>query len=413
MSIYPCKSQTNVFWQCRAVLLVTLLICALSVQAHAAMQIEDHYFGATLFVVQTGNTVVPPVGVHSVAEYESTYGRSSGTGVDHGYESARLFFSNGGQTLYVVDPLGTTTQAFANALTASVSLPVDLVAIPGAACCSGSVMNHKAIMSALSHHVDASPNRFGLMDAPLDSDANALLAYRTGFTSEHSALYAPWLLLDDPPSSSTVVVPSSSAAAGVISRLDRDEGIHKAPAGPSASLLIPPVLALEREFNAFDHDSLNAANINLLRTFVSPLRILVWGARTTSEVPTRRYIHVSRLLRHLQFSMSRSLLAIYGSPPNAPNPAIVRLLLEDYLLDYWQQGALLGSTSSDAYFVGCSVEPSVLRCMVGVSPLRPAEFEVFQLAVPYGDVIFASGFEANEATRTWTRAASTKGSKGS
>ena len=408
MSICTSESLSNTLWQRCAVLLLALSICAFSVHAHAAMQIEDHYFGATLFVVQTGNTVVPPVGVHSVVEYEGTYGRTSGAAVDHGYHAARLFFSNGGQTLYVLDPHGTTAQAFANALTASVNLPVDLVAIPGAACCSGSVMAHKAIMSALSHHVDASPNRFGLLDAPVDSDAATLVGYRTAFASEHSALYAPWLRLDDPPSSNTVIVPSSAAVAGVISRIDREVGIHKAPAGASASLLLPPVLALEREFNSFDRDSLNAANVNLLRTFQSPLRVMVWGARTTSDDSTRRYINASRLLRHLQFSMSRSLLAIYGSPPNAPNPAIVRLLLEDYLLDYWQRGALLGSSPSEAYFVGCSIEPSVLSCLVGVSPLRPAEFEVFQLAVPYGDVIFASGFEANEVTRTWTRADSTK-----
>lgn len=377
-----------------ATLLVALLILTCSMQARAVAPIEDHYFGATLFVVKTGNVVWPPVAVSSLAEYENIYGRTSGPAVDQGYQATRLFFANGGESLYVIDPHGTQAQDFADALTASTGLPVDLVAIPGAACCSASLAQHAAIMSSLRQHVDASRNRFGLIDAPLDSDPAALHAYRAGFSSEHTAIYAPWLVLDGPNPVNSVTVPPSSAVAGVISRIDREFGIYKTPAGLPAVLNSPPIAELERQFSAADTDELNVNNINLLRLFGSPPGIVIWGARTTKDVYARRYVAVARFLRHLEFSMERSLATTFANPPTTADAITAETLIENYLHGYWLQGALQGSKASEAYFVSCSPAPPGLNCTVGASLLKPAEFETFPLAIPYGDLIFASGFEA-------------------
>lgn len=395
MSIHPLNMRRRPAAAGRATLIMTLLILAWSMQVRAAAPIQDHYFGATLFVVETGQVVWPPVAVNNLAAYESTYGRTSGPAVDHGYQAARLFFANGGESLYVIDPQGTQAQDFADALSASAGLPVDLVAIPGAACCSDSPVQHAAIMSALSQHVVASPNRFGLIDAPLDSDAAALHAYRAGFSSGHTAIYAPWLVLDGPGPGSSAV-PPSSAVAGVISRIDREYGIYKTPAGPLAKLNAPPVADLQREFSVADGDALNADNVNLLRQFGSPAAIVVWGARTTKDVNARRYVAVARLLQHLKFSMDRSLATIFAKPPTAADVTTAETLIEDYLHGYWLQGALQGTSANQAYFVNCTFASPGLNCTVGVSPQRPAEFEVIQLAIAYGDLIFTSGFEVNE-----------------
>lgn len=393
MSIYPRAIRSRAAAAGRATLITALLILACSVQVRAAAPIQDHYFGATLFVVKTGQAVWPPVAVNSLAEYESIYGRTPAPVVDQGYQAARLFFASGGESLYVIDPQGTQVQDFADALTASASLPVDLVAMPGAACCSGSPVQHAAIMSALGQHVDASPNRFGLIDAPLDSDATALHVYRAGFSSEHTAIYAPWLVLNGTDPGSSATVPPSSAVAGVISRIDREYGIYKTPAGPSAILNTALFADIERTFSIADGDALNADNVNLLRRFGSPPGIVVWGARTTKDANARRYVSVARLLRHLQFSMDRSLAATFAHTPTAADVTTSETLIEDYLHGYWLQGAFQGTSASDAYFVNCSLAPPGLNCTVGVSPLRPAEFEVLQLAIAYGDLIFASGFE--------------------
>lgn len=381
-------------WAGHATILLALSILACSMQARALSPIDDHYFGATLFVVKTGHMVWPPVAVSSLPEYESTYGLTSGPATDHGHQAARLFFANGGETLYVIDPQGSQAQDFADALTASVDVPVDLVAMPGAACCSDTPLQHEAMMSALSQHVDASPNRFGLIDAPLDSDADALLDYRTAFSSEHTALYAPWLVLDGPDPGNSTTVPPSSAVAGVISRIDRQDGIHKTPAGPNAKLLSPPVTDIERAFNPTERNSLNAANINLLGHFVSSTSVHIWGTRTTGDAPDRLYVNVARFLRHLEFSMNRSLATAFDSPPTAADVTTVETLVGNYLHDYWQQGALLGASASEAYFVDCQIASPGLHCTVGVATIKPAEFQMFPLAIPYSGDIFSSRFEA-------------------
>jgi len=357
--------------------------------AGGPVQIQDHYYNATLFVAATANTVWPPIGVGSVSEYESVYGQLAGAGTDHGHAAARLFFANGGQTLYVIDPQGTTPGDFADALAASLDLPVDLVALPGAACCIASPDDHASIMATLIEHVDASPNRFGLADAPLDSNRDALLAYRSLLSSEHAALYAPWLVLPG----NDATVPPASAVAGVISRIDRQEGIFTTPAGSGAQLAEPPETELERAFTNTEHDLLNPAGINLLRELGNPLAIHVWGARTMSSSITRRYVAVARFLRHLEFSMTRSLAWISESSPGDINPAIVEILLDDYLHGYFLQGAFAGATQHEAYFVSCSSEPPVLACLVGVAMLLPSEFEIIRLDLPYRDGLFASRFE--------------------
>ena len=382
-----------------SVMLVAMLVFTWSIQV-AAEPIEDHYFGATLFVVQTGNAVSPAVGVNSLVEYESVYGRMSEPEVDHGYQAARLFFANGGQTLFVIDPQGTEAEDFSGALASSVGLPVDLVAIPGAACCSDPLLKHVAIMSALKQHVDASPNRFGLIDAPLNSNVDDLQVYRSAFTSEHTAIYAPWLILDGTEPEISVTVPPSSAVAGVISRIDREDGIYSTPAGPPAELNSPPVTQVGREFNNEETGSLVSANVNPLGYYISPLVVYVWGGRTTKDDEMRRYVAVSRFLRLLEFSISQSLNTALAAPPTANDASAVEGLIKDYLHGYWQQGALEGVTVNDAYFADCAIATYGLKCTVGAAVIRSAEFALIQLVIPYLGgpnpvFIFESGFEEN------------------
>ena len=395
MFIFLCELRRSVSAGIQVASLLCVLSFVLPAQSSLAASIEDHYYGATLFVVPTGNPVSPPIGVNSLVEYVNVYGQVAGPNVDHGYQAARLFFANGGETLYVIDPQGTQAQDFADALAASVELPVDLVAIPGAACCSGSIIQHAAIMSALSEHAATSPNRFALIDAPLGSDSTELQNYRTAFSSENSAIYAPWLTMEGQTPGTTISVAPSSAVAGVISRIDRDDGIHTSPAGSIADLKVPPVVAVAREFSMNERGDLNAANVNLLGNFFSQLTVHVWGVRTTSDAGSTKYVAVSRLVRHLEFSIDTSLAGSLNGPPSSADVSATESLINDYLYSYWVQGAFAGATSSNSYFVNCEIVVAGLHCTVGVAALKPAEFQVFQLDIPFSLDIFESGFEAS------------------
>ncbi|MCB0202821.1 MAG: phage tail sheath family protein, partial [Anaerolineae bacterium] len=65
----------------------------------------------------------------------------------------------------------------------------------------------------------------------------------------------------------------------------------------------------------------------------------------------------------------------------------VRRTVEDFLYNEWRQGALLGSKPEEAYFVRCDrstmtpndLDNGRLVCLIGVSPVRPAEFVIFRI----------------------------------
>lgn len=354
--------------------------------------IADHYFGATLFVARTGHVVAMPMAVGNLADYVAVYGRLSGPAPDHGYHAARLFFANGGRALYMMDPHGNGAQDYRRALAASAGLAVDLVALPGLASAGADAAEHAAIAVALAEHVDASANRFGLIDAPQGSDVDALVRFAKGFSSRHSATYAPWLDTDTD-DASEIAMPSSAAVAGVISRIDRELGIFKNPAGSSAALDASIGVRLQQHFNSGEQDRLTLANVNTLRLIPGFDHILIWGARTTSPDPEWRYVATSRLVRLLRYSIDRSLAWIRAAP-QPPAPAEVTAVIADYLFTYWQRGAFAGNATNQGYFIQCNAEPDALRCVVGVAPLRPSEFVVFELVFVFHDTIFAAGFEA-------------------
>ena len=67
--------------------------------------------------------------------------------------------------------------------------------------------------------------------------------------------------------------------------------------------------------------------------------------------------------------------------------AQVRRVVEDFLLSQWRAGALVGSRPEEAFFVRCDrttmtqddLDSGRLVCLVGVAPVRPAEFVIFRI----------------------------------
>ena len=65
----------------------------------------------------------------------------------------------------------------------------------------------------------------------------------------------------------------------------------------------------------------------------------------------------------------------------------VRRTIEEFLLTEFQNGALVGNKPEQAFFVKCDrttmtqedIDNGRLICVVGVAPLRPAEFVIFRI----------------------------------
>ena len=62
--------------------------------------------------------------------------------------------------------------------------------------------------------------------------------------------------------------------------------------------------------------------------------------------------------------------------------------IENFLVNEWRQGCIMGSKPADAFFVRCDrstmtqndLDNGRMICLVGVALLRPAEFIIFRIS---------------------------------
>lgn len=65
----------------------------------------------------------------------------------------------------------------------------------------------------------------------------------------------------------------------------------------------------------------------------------------------------------------------------------ITLSANNFLNELWKQGALVGNTAAEAFFVQCNQKTNPLEttsqgqmlAVIGVAPARPAEFVVFRI----------------------------------
>ena len=75
-------------------------------------------------------------------------------------------------------------------------------------------------------------------------------------------------------------------------------------------------------------------------------------------------------------------------PNHHPLWAALRRDVSAFLTNVWRDGALVGQTPQEAFFVKCDAEtnPPEVRdegrvvTLIGIAPVKPAEFVVFQLS---------------------------------
>jgi phage tail sheath protein FI len=233
---------------------------------------------------------------------------------------------------------------------------------------------------------------FLLVDAPstwVSADtARAGAAAFDAVRGSHAALYFPHLRLTDPLTGRLRAFPPSGAVAGVIARTDAERGVWKAPAGTEARLA--GVHSLTVDLTDRETGLLNPLGVNCLRTF--PLAgPTVWGARTLEGTDALdgewKYVPVRRLALHVEESLQRGLQWVVFEPNDENLWQQIRLAASSYLHTLFRQGAFKGGTPREAYFVKCDsdtttdedVANGVVNVLVGIAPVRPAEFVIVKI----------------------------------
>ena len=209
-----------------------------------------------------------------------------------------------------------------------------------------------------------------------------LLEYRDMFDSSYAAFYHPWIQIFDPLSKKNIIAPPSGSVVGIYARTDTNIGVHKAPANE----VVRSCTGLASSYNTAEQDLLNPKGINLIRSF--PGRgIRVWGARTASSNATWKYVNVRRLFIYLEESIRANTNWVVFEPNTEALWGRVKRTVEMFLASTWRSGALAGTSPSEAFFVDIGrntmtqddIDNGRLICVIGVAPVKPAEFVVFKI----------------------------------
>ncbi len=203
------------------------------------------------------------------------------------------------------------------------------------------------------------------------------------------AYYFPHITVRDPLSPKDLVdVPPSGHIAGIYARSDATRGVHKAPANEAVRGALNVTYRVTREEQA----TLNPSGVNCIRLFPGE-GIRVYGARTLAESSSEwRYLNVRRLFNMVEESIARSTRWVVFEPNDRPLWKAIRRDVTAFLTMIWRQGALMGRTPEEAFFVQCDEEtnpPEVIDAgtvvtVVGIAPVKPAEFVIFRIGQSAG-----------------------------
>ena len=191
-----------------------------------------------------------------------------------------------------------------------------------------------------------------------------------------------------------VVLRASVAMAGVYARTDRERGVWKAPAnvelsGVQALVSVRDTGVHEIRVDEHLNETLVAAKVNAIRAF-SGRGVVVWGSRTMAAAQDLawRYVPVRRLFDMVERDVQQALRSVVFEPNSQPTWEQVRGAVAGYLHRLWEDGALVGDTPAQAYFVHVGlgvtmssedVQLGKMVIKVGLAAVRPAEFIVLQL----------------------------------
>lgn len=258
---------------------------------------------------------------------------------------------------------------------------VSIMAVPG-------VVSPNVQLSLVAHCENLG-SRFAVLDMPKDSKTvTDVMKHRGIVDSDYCAMYHPWLKTFDPLDKKDIYIPPSGAVIGIYARSDNTRGVHKAPANE----VVANCTGLSCNYNTGEQDMLNPKGVNLIRKFPGS-GIRVWGARTASSKPLWKYVNVRRLFIYLEETIKANTNWVVFEPNDELLWVRVQRTIYNFLEGVWRSGALVGSSPDQAFFVDIGpstmsqddIDNGRLICVIGVAPVKPAEFVIFRLTQKTGE----------------------------
>jgi len=260
---------------------------------------------------------------------------------------------------------------------------ISIVAAPGSTWkASERVDDVAAIINLLIAHAELMRYRIAIIDPPEGQKIADVRKLKAKLDSKYAALYYPWVTVFDGITRQPLNLPPSGFVAGIYARNDTERAVYKAPANE----VVRGAIGFETLVNTAQQEVLNPEGINCFR-FFEGRGLRLWGARTISSDPEWKYVNLRRYFAYLERSIDKGTQWAVFEPNGEALWANVRATIRDFLVNEWASGALLGDKPEKAFFVRCDrstmtqndLDNGRLVCLVGVAPLRPAEFVIFRI----------------------------------
>lgn len=285
------------------------------------------------------------------------------------------FFNNGGTRCWVARVTTATNAKIALDRFKEID-EIALVAFPGES-------NDETVRNAMLDHCEDRflQDRFAILDPSPDAGSDQNNPLGNLRDSSYGAIYYPNIKVFDPVRKTSIPMPPSGHIAGIYARVDSERGVFKAPANE----IIRGALDVEKVVTKELQDGLNPKGINVIRKFGGS--ITVWGARTLSvQDPEWQYINVRRLFLFLRKSIENGTQWVVFEPNDPALWAKITRNITAFLTNVWLDGALLGNTPQEAFYVQCDAEtnsgapPGQVVTKIGVAVTKPAEFVIFRIS---------------------------------
>lgn len=186
-------------------------------------------------------------------------------------------------------------------------------------------------------------------------------------------------------------MPPSPGVVGVYARVDESRGVWKAPANVNMDYVIRPVIKITDE----QQDNLNVdvtagKSVNVIRSFVGRGNALIWGARTMAGNSNEwRYVPVRRYFNMVEESVKKATIQFVFEPNDRNTWSRVKAMIDNYLVRQWKDGALMGTTPEQAFYVKVGLNETMsevdiwegrMIVEIGMAVVRPAEFIILKFS---------------------------------
>jgi phage tail sheath protein FI len=186
-----------------------------------------------------------------------------------------------------------------------------------------------------------------------------------------------------------MLLPAAPAVVGVYANIDETLGVWNAP----ANVQITNAAGTEHQISAQDQGSMNVdpvtgLSVNAIRSFPGRGAAVIWGARTLAGNDNEwRYVSVRRFFFMVEQSVKNAVEPLVFSTNDNNTWTRVKAMVGNYLTGLWRMGALMGTTTKDAFYVYVGLGETMTETdiwegrmivQIGLSVVRPAEFIILQ-----------------------------------